>query len=96
MHTSRLTPRWSDLDAAGHVNNATYLTLMEQARVELLAEIGAADWSEAGPVVAEATIRYLRPITRAAPVEVTVEVAEPGRTSVQTTQAVREPDAEGG
>jgi len=28
--------RWSDLDAYGHVNNATFLTLLEEARITAL------------------------------------------------------------
>ena len=28
--------RWSDLDAYGHVNNARFLTLYEEARVALM------------------------------------------------------------
>ena len=36
-HTTTVPLRWSDLDAVGHVNNATYLTLCAQCRVEALA-----------------------------------------------------------
>lgn len=32
---TRIKVAWSDLDAAGHVNNAKYVTYMETARVEL-------------------------------------------------------------
>ena len=85
--TSTIPLRWSDLDAVGHLNNAVYLTLCEQARVEALEKLGAADWSESGPVVAEATVRYLRPITDAGPAEATVD--EPGRTSIATHHTVR-------
>jgi acyl-CoA thioester hydrolase len=33
--------RFRDLDALGHVNNAVYLTYLEQARIALLAPAGA-------------------------------------------------------
>jgi acyl-CoA thioester hydrolase len=33
--------RWSDMDAMGHVNNATYLTYLETAREPWFAAIGA-------------------------------------------------------
>jgi acyl-CoA thioester hydrolase len=33
--------RWSDMDAMGHVNNATYLTYLETAREPWFASIGA-------------------------------------------------------
>jgi YbgC/YbaW family acyl-CoA thioester hydrolase len=35
----RLTVRFSDCDMYGHVNNATYLTFLECARVQLLREV---------------------------------------------------------
>ena len=87
--TSIIPLRWSDLDAVGHVNNAVYLTLCEQARVEALGQLDAIDWSEVGPVVAEATVRYRRPITEAGDVRVTVTFGEPGRTSMATSHTVR-------
>jgi acyl-CoA thioester hydrolase len=35
--------RWSDMDAMGHVNNATYLTYLETAREPWCAALGAAE-----------------------------------------------------
>lgn len=32
----QLSTRWRDLDAFGHVNNATFLTYIEDARIQLL------------------------------------------------------------
>jgi acyl-CoA thioester hydrolase len=44
----RIVVRFSDCDPLGHVNNATYLTYLEQARIELWREqIGS--WSQIGP-----------------------------------------------
>ena len=37
--------RWSDMDAMGHVNNATYLTYLETAREPWFASIGVSDES---------------------------------------------------
>lgn len=31
--------RWSDMDAIGHVNNATYLTYLEEARICYLNDV---------------------------------------------------------
>ena len=47
--------RWSDLDAFNHVNNARYLTFIEQARIEWFDTI-AEPWvtAETAPVVASA------------------------------------------
>lgn len=56
--------RWSDLDAYGHVNNARFLTLYEEARVALMFALGRelgltfAD----GVVIRRHEIDYLRPV----------------------------------
>ena len=38
MHEKRLEIRWKDVDAFGHVNNAVYLTYLEECRDEWLEE----------------------------------------------------------
>ncbi len=35
-HIAKVHVRWDDQDAFGHVNNATYLTYVQEARVEML------------------------------------------------------------
>ncbi|MGB3541687.1 acyl-CoA thioesterase [Rubrivirga sp.] len=88
-YTTTVPLRWSDLDAVGHVNNAVYLTLCEQCRIEAFESLGAADWSESGPVIVAVSIQYLRPITVAGDAEVSVTFGAPGRTSIPTTHDVR-------
>ena len=57
--------RWSDLDAYGHVNNARFLTLYEEARVALMfnhaRERGLTSF-EAGVVISRHEVDYLRPV----------------------------------
>ncbi len=57
--------RWSDMDAFGHVNNAVFLTLYEEARVELMfhraTEAGVTSFAD-GVVIARHEIDYLRPV----------------------------------
>jgi acyl-CoA thioester hydrolase len=57
--------RWSDLDAYGHVNNARFLTLYEEARVALMFAGGRA-WGLSsfadGVVIHRHEIDYLRPV----------------------------------
>ncbi|MEM1117582.1 MAG: thioesterase family protein [Bacteroidota bacterium] len=91
-HTSRLTPRWSDLDAYGHLNNAVYLTLCEQARIDALGRLGEVDWSASGPVVVAASVQYRRPVTDTAPLRVEVAFGAPGRTSLPTSYRVTSDD----
>ena len=57
--------RWSDLDAYGHVNNARFLTLYEEARVALFfvgARKAGLTSFEDGIVIARHEIDYLRPV----------------------------------
>lgn len=57
--------RWSDMDAFGHVNNARVVTLLEEARTEMLfapGEQAVADGLGAGIVVATLSVRYRRPL----------------------------------
>jgi acyl-CoA thioester hydrolase len=56
--------RWSDLDAYGHVNNARFLTLYEEARVAMMFVGGRARGLafDEGVVIARHEIDYLRPV----------------------------------
>ena len=75
--------RWSDLDAFNHVNNARYLTFLEQARIEWFETVGE-PWQtdEIGPVVATATLNFKRPIEYPAQVSVELFTERLGNTSV--------------
>jgi acyl-CoA thioester hydrolase len=75
--------RWSDLDAFNHVNNARYLTFIEQARIEWLEGIGEAWVTDAfGPVLAQTLLNYTRPIEYPADVRVELFVTKLGNSSV--------------
>ncbi len=58
--------REAHLDTFGHVNNARYLEIFEQARWDLITENGfGLDYVRAsgtGPVILEVTLRFLREI----------------------------------
>lgn len=72
--------RWSDMDVYGHVNNARVVTLLEEARTELLFGEGArrgADSLARGVVVVELAVRYRQPLVYSAtPVRVRLWVSE--------------------
>lgn len=68
---------WRDLDAAGHVNHAVYLTYMESARTAAyFALTGAARASDLDIILARAVVDYRAPATMHD--ELAVEVT-PGR-----------------
>jgi len=71
----RLETRYADYDTKGHVNNAVYLTYFEVARVRawLDAVRGSAD---APFILAEATVRYVRPAMIGVPLDIEVTTSE--------------------
>jgi acyl-CoA thioester hydrolase len=79
--------RWSDMDAYGHVNNARFLTLYEEARVALFfagaRELGITSFED-GVVIARHEIDYLRPVDYGDPVriEMWVEEIRPSRFTI--------------
>jgi acyl-CoA thioester hydrolase len=71
--------RWSDLDAYGHVNNARFLTLYEEARVALMfIEAGKAGVTsfERGVVISRHEIDYMRPVDYTDPVHIEMWIEE--------------------
>jgi len=70
--------REKHLDTFGHVNNATYLELLEEARWELITSrgFGLKDIQERkiGPVVVEVDIRFKRELLLREEVQITVEL----------------------
>jgi len=73
------TLRWSDMDVYGHVNNARFLTLYEEARVALMfrgaRERGLTSLEE-GVVISRHEVDYLRPVDYGAPVRIDLWVEE--------------------
>ena len=55
--------RWGDMDAFNHVNNASYLRYIEEARVLWFKQISP-DWADpdCAPILAAAQMNYRRPI----------------------------------
>ena len=81
----RIPVRWSDMDANAHVNNATYFTYFEQARIEWLERIGMQNTADGeGPVVVQTSCNFKAPIPYPEMLEVRVYGGAPGRTSFPT------------
>ena len=62
VHTLDIESRWRDMDAFNHVNNASYLGYVEEARVRWFKSLST-DWAgeTAAPVMASVTVNYRRP-----------------------------------
>ena len=89
---------WEDTDAGGIVFYGNYLKFMERARTEWLSALGFGQESmrRAGEgmfIVAETTLRYLKPARLDDQLTVTVAVTEIGRASVTFAQEVWRADS---
>ena len=65
VYVAEVRPRWSDMDVFGHVNHANTVTLLEEARIDMLLTEGGrhgADTMLAGIVVARLAVDYHAPL----------------------------------
>ena len=71
--------RWSDMDAYGHVNNARFLTLYEEARVAMFfvgARAQGLTSFEDGIVISRHEVDYLRPVDYGEAVRIELWISE--------------------
>ena len=90
MHEERIKIRWRDMDAYGHVNNATYLSYLEECRDS---------WAEATLgsiahvwdfVLAHVGIDFRDQLTQAdGEIVVTCRLTSIGTSSLRTTEEIR-------
>ncbi len=79
----RISPRWGDMDAMNHVNNATYLRYLEEARIQWLNALDTAWFDESrGPVLASATLNYKLPIEYPSEIEIELFATRIGSSSL--------------
>jgi acyl-CoA thioester hydrolase len=75
--------RWRDLDAFNHVNNAQYLSYLEEARLQWMLTLPGQGMNEhVAPVVAAAHLNYRRPIGWPGTLTIELFVERLGTTSV--------------
>jgi acyl-CoA thioester hydrolase len=93
LYVAALHVRWRDLDAFNHVNNSSYLTYLEEARLQWLAHVPGPWFDEhAMPVMAASQINYRRPIAWPGQLQVQLFCERMGNSSM--TIAHRVIDAE--
>ena len=101
-HLHRITTRWDDNDAYGHVNNVRYYAFFDTAINEWLVREGGLD-IQGGDVIglcAESHCTFAAPLAFPDAVEVGLRVGDLGRTSVRYelgvfAAGVEEPAADG-
>lgn len=91
--TMQVATRWSDMDAYGHINNAVYLTYLEEARDRALTEIFANVPGETGYVIVRVEVDYRHELRREdGPVTVATAFTTLGRSSIRTRESLRGAD----
>ena len=84
--------RWVDVDSEGVVNNAVYLSLMEEARFQYFDHLGLLPDRRVPFLLAEATVTFLRPGRIGMKTEVAVRTRSLGTSSFQMDYEVRAED----
>lgn len=86
LNTTRITVRWGDMDAYGHLNNTIYFRFFEQARVEWMEQLGfpVRPDAEDGVVIVNTDCTFLLPVNYPATVTIRLFGGQPGRSSLMT------------
>lgn len=74
--------RFFDLDPDGHVNNAAYVTYLEEGRAAYYPDVIGIQLPDANAVISHVEIDYRAPITIDDDVTVSLEVTELGTSSI--------------
>lgn len=89
MHQVTIRIRWRDMDAYGHVNNAVYLSYLEECRdawVQALLGSAEGSWDF---VLAHVGVDYRRQLTQTdGEIVVSCRLASFGRSSIRTREAI--------
>lgn len=83
-HVERIAVRWADMDSMGHVNNASYFTYCESARMSYFAAVRMDEHRQGerhGPALAAADLNFRRQVRYPAELAVATRVTEIGRSS---------------
>jgi acyl-CoA thioester hydrolase len=84
VHTE--TVRFRDADSLGHLNNAVYLTFLEQARIAFLAPMGA---DQSGMILARVEIDFRAQVSFGEEVEIEVQPIRVGTKSFELGYTLR-------
>lgn len=91
-YVAEVPVRFRDIDPMDHVNNALYVTYVEQARAEYYEDVIGLTLGEADTVLAHLEIDYVDPIKLGDVVEVAMRTEELGESSIPMTYELRVDD----
>jgi len=88
--------RYGDLDPQGHVNNASYLTYLEEARIGYIKQLGlwtGGSFLDIGIIVADAQVTFRMPLVYGVQVQVGVKVESIGGKSLKMAYSIEDHEA---
>jgi len=83
--------RWSDMDCIGHINNATFLTYIETARVRLLENLG---FSSVPIIMASIKIDYVNQLKYPSVIEIGQKICRLGNSSFDILTGIYNKESE--
>lgn len=86
---TRRRTRWSDEDNQRVVNNAVYMSLLEEARHEYFGGLGLLSENQFPFVLMQTNIRFLAPTVGGHELEIELRTTEFGRTSIRQEARIR-------
>ena len=89
-HIANIEIRFSDIDKFGHVNNAKYLTFLEQARISYFNTVIGKnnEWQNTGIILAKAEIDFLIPILLDDKIEIEIAITKLGNKSFEISYKI--------
>jgi acyl-CoA thioester hydrolase len=88
--------RWGDMDAMGHVNNASYFRYLETIRIDWMRSIGCQpDPQGEGPVIINAFCNFYRQLEYPGDVLMKMYASDPGSSSFESWVTMERADNAG-
>jgi acyl-CoA thioester hydrolase len=88
--------RWGDMDAMGHVNNASYFRYLETIRIEWMRSAGCQpDPQGEGPVIVNAFCNFYKQLEYPGQVLAKMYTSDPARTTFETWITLEREDQPG-
>jgi acyl-CoA thioester hydrolase len=82
VQTDRVTMRWGEMDALGHMNNVSYFRYFEEARISWFKNLNIEYQAQGeGPILGTISCKYLKPAIYPLELEITTYVGKPGHSS---------------
>lgn len=92
LYVAPIAVRWRDLDAFNHVNNANYLTYLEEARLQWLRHVPGWFDEQSMPVLAASDVNYRQPIEWPAELHVELTCERLGNSSITLAHRIVDAD----